>query len=486
MNDDSWSIRLDSIGSLKMNQKMKMLSCFWDLMLLGCPSIHPSYKLFYRMFAEDLKQMQSLYLTSDSVDQIQNCILETISTWEGALPPKTLNYKIHQLVDLPSMFKNFGTILNFSEFGGERMMGLIKNHKLRSNSGGCSYGNTIMRKQIRREMRIMNKFYSRPVNEGDRNAPNGKHLTLLEGELIFNDFPFSLSGIKTSNEVLSPFEIAHLVELLLFEIQKIFSFDEDKCIAQSVLYRLIRRKKASFSTFVPTLHGAAGSNMIHGEYSPEENSVAGCLMMAAKVFHDKACIYGLEFCSRGGAYREKKPASFAAWGAQPGPNSYDVRRDGPQLKWYDKSSYSSWCMFRGKTEQIRFGQLNGFFRIQIGDPVIDGLLVASVTTRRSIMTEHIHFIEEYNSLDPRQNFVSLQDICPTLIGIVPFHRNTNGQLKAISLNPNINNTAVTTDKTFNKAHIYTQKENIYAHAIIALHPERISCQPRIRPFKAFY
>ena len=57
--------------------------------------------------------------------------------------------------------------------------------------------------------------------------------------------------------MLSPFEIAHLVELLLFEIQKIFSFDEDKCIAQSVLYRLIRRKKASFSTFVPTLHGAA-------------------------------------------------------------------------------------------------------------------------------------------------------------------------------------------------------------------------------------
>ena len=53
MNDDSWSIRLDSIGSLKMNQKLKMLSCFWDLMLLGCPSIDPSYKLFYRMFAAD-------------------------------------------------------------------------------------------------------------------------------------------------------------------------------------------------------------------------------------------------------------------------------------------------------------------------------------------------------------------------------------------------------------------------------------------------
>ncbi len=485
MSDDSWSIRLDSIGSLKMNQKLKVLSCFWDLMLLACPSIHPSYKMFYRMFADDLKQMQSLYLTSDIVDHIQKCILETISSWEGALPPKTLHYRIHQLVDLPSMFKNFGTVLNFGEFGGERMMGLVKNHKLRSNTGGCSYGNTIMRKQIQREMRKMNKFYSRPVNEGDRHAPNGKHLSILDNELIFNDFPFSLGGKKTSNELLNSFEIAHLVELLLFEIQKIFSFDEDKCIAQSVLYRLIKRKKATFSNFVPTLHGAS-RNTAHGEYSPEEISVAESLMSAVKVFHYKACIYGLEFCSRGGAYREKAPARSAAWGEQPHEKSYDVRRGGPLLNWYEKSSYSSWCMFRGKTDKIRFGQLNGFFKIEIGDPVIDGLLVASVTTRRSCTTEHIHFIEEHHSLDPRQNFVSLQDICPTLIGIVPFHRTTQGQLKAISLNPNINNTAVTTDKTFDKAHIYTQKENIYAYAIITLHPERISCQPCLRPFKAFY
>ena len=142
-------------------------------------------------------------------------------------------------------------------------------------------------------------------------------------------------------------------------------------------------------------------------------------------------------------------------------------------------------MYRGLNDKIRFGQLNGFFPIFIGDSAIDGLLVASVTTRGYTIKEHVPFVEEYNSLDPRQNFVSLQDICPTLIGIVPFHRTVKGQLKAISLNSNIS-AAVITDKTFDPAHIYHQKGNIYAYAMIVLHPEKMSCQPRHRPFNAFY
>jgi hypothetical protein len=484
MNDDSWSIRLDSIGSLKMNQKLKMLSCFWDLMLLGCPSIDPSYKLFYRMFAADLKVMQRLYLTADDVDHLQNCVLETVSSWEGVLPPKTVHYKVHQLVDLPSMFTNFGTLVNFGEFAGERMMGMVKNLKLHSNTGGCSYGNTIMRKQIRRELRIMNKFYSRPVNDSDRHAPNGKHLQILDGDLLFNDFPFSLSGKKTHQVELRPFEIVHLVEILLYEIQKRFSFNEDECKAQSVLYGLIKRKKATSSSYIATLHSV--SNSTNGEYSPQEKKVAESLMKGAMVFRDSACIYGLDFCSRGFAFREIEPAKVKAWGAQHGQQrSYDVRRDGQQMKWHEKASYSSWCMYRGLNDKIKFGQLNGFFPVFIGDSAIDGLLVASVTTRGYIIKEHVPFVEEYNSLDPRQNFVSLQDICPTLIGIVPFHRTVKGLLKAISLNSNISATVIT-DKTFDPAHIYNQKENIYAYAMIVLHPEKMSCQPRHRPFNAFY
>lgn len=481
LNDDSWSIRLDSIGSLKMNQKLKIISCYWDLICLACPSIHLSYKLFYRMFAADLMQMQSLYFTHDDVDHLQNCILESVSSWEGVLPPKTMHYKVHQLVDLPSMFKNFGTLFNFSEFSGERMIGVIKNLKLLSNTGGCSFGNTIMRKQVRRELRKMNDFYSRPVNESDRSAPNGKHISIQDGELLFNDFPFSLNGKKTNKVNLEFFEIEHLAELLLFEIEKRFSFDKEKCKAQSILYRLLKSPKKAGS-YVQILHGAIYNK--ENVHTPEEISVFKSLMQGEKIFHDRACIYGLDFGSRGSINREISPAVVHSWGVQRGQkNSYDVRRGGKTLKWYDKASYSSWCMYRGYEDKIKFGQLNGFFLIQIGDPGIDGLLVASVTSRRFYTTEHVHFVDEYNSLDPRQNFVSLQDICPTLIGIVPFHGRTKEQLKAISLNPNV---YASIDKIFNPAHICENKENISCYGMILLHPERMQCQPIRRPFHAFY
>ncbi len=88
MADDSWDIKLSSIGSLKMNQKLKVISCYWDLKMLGCPSIDASFRLFHRMFATDIMQMQRLKLTLEDVDRLQNCILESISSWEEALPAK--------------------------------------------------------------------------------------------------------------------------------------------------------------------------------------------------------------------------------------------------------------------------------------------------------------------------------------------------------------------------------------------------------------
>ena len=44
-------------------------------------------------------------------------------------------------------------LFNSSQFLGERMEGIVKDHKLHSNSGGGSFGNTVMRKQVRREGR---------------------------------------------------------------------------------------------------------------------------------------------------------------------------------------------------------------------------------------------------------------------------------------------------------------------------------------------
>ena len=79
------------------------------------------------MFADDMKHLLSLSIPKDDISDLQNCIIETVSTWEGMLPPKTLNFKLHELVDLPMQIRQFGPPSRVSEFPGERMLGMIKN-----------------------------------------------------------------------------------------------------------------------------------------------------------------------------------------------------------------------------------------------------------------------------------------------------------------------------------------------------------------------
>jgi hypothetical protein len=135
-------------------------------------------------------------------------------------------------------------------------------------------------------------------------------------------------------------------------------------------------------------------------------------------------------------------------------------------------------MFFGFEEKRKFGQLNGFFEIKIGDPAIDGLLVASVTSREYEITDHICFVEEKHSLDVNQVFVSLQDICPTLIGVCPFNRQ-GGRLIAISLDAKLVNQE-------QKSLVCTDRKKLTEYALIILHPERLSGQPNHRPFTAFF
>ena len=480
MADDSWDIKLSSIGSLKMNQKLKVISCYWDLIMLGCPSIDASFRLFYRMFAADIMQMQRLKFTLEDVDRLQNCILESISSWEGALPAKTLHYKVHQLVDIPSSLRNFGTLLNSSEFSGERMVGIVKDHKLHSNSGGGSFGNIVMRKQVRREGRKMNEFYSKSINTTNSDAPNGKHLQLVNGELIFNDFPFKLHKDKSEITSLRHYEIEHLVDLLICEVSKRFSANEETCKTESVLYKLIKTHRKKQKSNIDVLIDAANQRKDAGIFDHYEITIAKKLLKGETVFYRGACIYGLKFCSRGSDNRQNCSPKVYNYGAERIPGNYDTRRGDGVLDWVTKASYSSWCMFHGNDSKLKFGQLNGFFEINIGDPGIDGLLVASVTSRIHEKVEGISFVKEIRSLDVTQIFVSLQDICPTLIGVCPFTRK-KGRLIAISINVNRSNGACK-----NKNLICTDKKLVTEFAMIILHPERLSGQPDYRPYTAFY
>ncbi len=64
----------------------------------------------------------------------------------------------------------------------------------------------------------MNEFYSKSINTTNSDAPNGKHLQLVNGELIFNDFPFKLHKDKSQITSLRHYEIEHFVDLLICEV----------------------------------------------------------------------------------------------------------------------------------------------------------------------------------------------------------------------------------------------------------------------------
>jgi len=494
LNDDSWDIHLESIGSLKMNQKLKIMFCYWDLLLFGMESMVPSYKLFYRMIAKDIQRLGMLHFNLEEVNDIQNCIIESIACWEGCLPPKTMHYKVHQLVDLPSMLKNFGSLYNWSEFAGERLLGYIKNHKLHSNTGGCSYCHLMIEKQVAKEMRIMKRFYnSSTINSVDQNAPNSsKHLKInSQNVLEFNDYPFEILAEDKNFTLLSNFEVDHLIELLIFEIKRLNDDNHDTCLSSSILYSLIHRIK------IPMVKGSKNepkyiqiliqvSKNISEKYTLQEVSVAKKLLNLHIRFYSKACIYGLPFQSRGSQYREISAQRVVSWGADHGKNQYEIRRTFDSgirpLNWWDRKAYSSWCMYKSYDDETKFGQLNGFFKINIGDSVVDGLLVGSITSRVHEIIEHVPFVNERNSFDPDQIFVSLYDICPTLIGTLPSYRphvikatglKDKKRIKAITLNENHK-----MKKTMEgRDHIVFNRTMVEVHAIIILHPDRMQSQP---------
>ena len=84
-------------------------------------------------------------------------------------------------------------------------------------------------------------------------------------------------------------------------------------------------------------------------------------------------------------------------------------------------------MYLHNENKAKFGQLDCFFSIDRGDPSLQGLLVASITSRKSKCVDSVTFVNEYNSLDV---CTPLQGICPTLIATIPFQEND----KVIPLN----------------------------------------------------
>jgi hypothetical protein len=130
----------------------------------------------------------------------------------------------------------------------------------------------------------------------------------------------------------------------------------------------------------------------------------------------------------------------------------------------DKADYSSWCIFKHPNHAKHYAQINAFFQIQVGDKPLDGLIVASVTSRKYQQNSKYNLvkIESERSLNSNILFVSIKDIYPTRIATIPFAKN------GIAINvkkTNVLKCKYSTRSTF---------DSLVELYMFTLHPERLT------------
>ena len=199
-------------------------------------------------------------------------------------------------------------------------------------------------------------------------------------------------------------------------------------------------------------------------FSKEQVDFVIRLLQFKPIFYKMAWIYGLEFASRGSIYREFSPDHIAV------------------LPWYDKRTYSSWCKFqhsdfnfKGSEDSYRYGLINAFFEINIGDSSIDGLFLASVTSHLYVRNApNVDHVMQSESVDHDNLFVALQDIFPTRIGTIPI---------------GVNSLAITRNckklEGLTYVNVFAKTEKPIYSVMLTLEPDKISRFPVDRPWTMY-
>jgi hypothetical protein len=492
MDDDSYEMKGflqhdGKLGFMKMNQRLKLVSSFWEVVILSLNDLADQYRLFYRMIAKDISKLLSFNFSKQSIAKIKEDLIESICLWEGLLPVKNCTFQLHELIDLVDFIPLFGPPMGVSEFPGERALGRVIKDKLKNNTGGVSFEKSMMQNHINFELQNLQTFYkeaiSKTKSQGKKQPPNNPLNCKLDsrtGILSFNSIPFSLfkpelHDAKTKPYLkLSPYEIDHLIDTMILEVKKQYGSDEKMCENNSCIYRIESLRLEEYKDLTPfewLNYNLNTNNRETCELTMEELDVCRAILQFEPKFFGAAHIYGMQFTSRGSWLRETQKPKLARYGVQ--SKEYEEHNIKGSLKrsWYVAASYGSWCRFEQEGKQHSYGQINTFFTIKIGDKSIDGLIVAAVTARKysNIPKSSVDMISCKCSLDIKTIFVATTDIYPTRIATLPLSFNK----VAISVKKKIKDSEFATSNLSEFVYLY----------MISLHPEKLVNSSKFRSYK---
>jgi hypothetical protein len=420
------------------------------------------------MFGADIRKVMSLRIKKDSIIQLQTDVIESVCVWEAIFPVKENSFQLHELIHLVHSIQFFGSPAILNDLSGERSLQAMKKIKKLTNPGGTSFERMVFRRHMFRERIKMECFYAEPINKSVSGAPNHHTKVIFDPYsrvLTYKSFSFHIFEDKNESfqcdEPLSAFEINNLVKVLLREVQKCFHWDEEKCLT-SPLYRI--SKFSGYDIF------AKFQNVLKTPvYSEDISRLADEFLNMKPISHRKAVVYGVPFKGRGINCRETELPSDIWYGAQ---SNNKTRKH--CLKWFDKKEYSSWCRFSQKSKPnsqnvSRYGQINAFFKLNISDPVLNGLLIASITAYKFGSSEGLDTVLYNGAIDATKFFVSLQDIYPTQVATIPFTEEHYALSRRFS------------GKYGKFVRYFGKNAEIKYYVMIIMQPENLSLFPDLRP-----
>jgi hypothetical protein len=248
------------------------------------------------------------------------------------------------------------------------------------------------------------------------------------------------------------------------EVQRLHGAENQEiCSRESIVYNLeIKRRLNNINWTVSNWlkHVVKNENEL---FCIEEVNVANNLLSLNPHFFANATIRGLSIRSRG-SWRRETIMPTRVYGSQTLLLKGKSISSDLQNCFRDKKNSSSWCIYKQSEYPKLYAQVNAFFQFKVGDKSLDGLLLASVTSRKYSLIPKTNLVKisKKDSLNLNCLFVSIRDIFPSRIATIPFINS----LKAINTRKPF---------TFNSTFSTNNKNNELSHLImITLHPERLT------------
>lgn len=462
-------------GFLRATAVVDVLCNVLDFILYADTEYSEEYRLFFHIYSKCFSRLMGTKIDKATYEKLCENIIEITAIHDAMLPPSESTITCHQPVEIVHHIKNAGPTRCVATSGNERALKALKAFL---PIGGTQIDLVTFRRYIKFETEQMNSYYSNKKKLQELRPPN--NFRFVDGQWHFTDEPFFLSQLIPSGSKLNltTDETAYMLFAITDNVYGRVSENMVKALQVSPLFRILRcydnravydeetgnkiknqskkLKEYSFLEWMksvveifddldgvvyftfkyrfiyedPSSDESIGNQIFEKKsiYTKDVEIMRELILEQYSIsynMYSRANIFGTAFRSRGINKRETKVVRTGKYGGE--KNMITLTNNANRLKeqWWKTDEYSSWCKYYDYTKpsEEKYGQINAFLQLHVPfDPFVDGICLASITSRKHIHHMHIDHIFAQNddeSLDEHL-FIPVTNIKSTPILIAGF------------------------------------------------------------------